>query len=216
MEIYRELVVKAPISAAVAIAIGLIVLLGYFTGVPLLVTLRNVFAQWAIIVAAVGLFVGIANLVTVHGRKVSQGEKGSGYSLLVLVALVLTVIVVGYLGPGAEWSLWIFEYIQLPIEMSLLALLAVVLVYAAARMLHRKMSPLTWVFIATVVIVLAGSVTWLGNEIPGLHGPDGLRSILVQVLGLAGGRGILIGVALGTAASGLRILLGSDRPYGGA
>jgi hypothetical protein len=32
---------------------------------------------------------------------------------------------------------------------------------------------------------------------------------------MAGARGILLGVALGTVATGLRILIGADRPYGG-
>jgi hypothetical protein len=30
---------------------------------------------------------------------------------------------------------------------------------------------------------------------------------------MAGARGILLGVALGTVATGLRVLLGIDRPY---
>jgi len=32
---------------------------------------------------------------------------------------------------------------------------------------------------------------------------------------MAGIRGILMGVALGSIATGLRILMGADRPYGG-
>jgi hypothetical protein len=36
---------------------------------------------------------------------------------------------------------------------------------------------------------------------------------VLQRLPDAGGRGILIGLALGTIATGVRILLGVDRPY---
>jgi len=32
---------------------------------------------------------------------------------------------------------------------------------------------------------------------------------------VAGARGILLGVSLGVIATGVRILIGSDRPYGG-
>jgi hypothetical protein len=42
-----------------------------------------------------------------------------------------------------------------------------------------------------------------------------LRTWIVQVPSVGGARGILLGVALGTIATGLRILMGSDRPYGG-
>jgi len=42
-----------------------------------------------------------------------------------------------------------------------------------------------------------------------------VRPFIAQVLAAGGARGILIGVALGTLTTGLRVLLGSDRPYGG-
>jgi hypothetical protein len=42
-----------------------------------------------------------------------------------------------------------------------------------------------------------------------------VRPWITQVLALGGARGILIGVALGTLTTGLRVLFGADRPYGG-
>jgi hypothetical protein len=38
---------------------------------------------------------------------------------------------------------------------------------------------------------------------------------LVERLPVAGGRGILIGIALASLTAGLRVLLGADRPYSG-
>jgi hypothetical protein len=38
---------------------------------------------------------------------------------------------------------------------------------------------------------------------------------LAARLPIAGGRGILIGIALGSLTAGLRVLLGADRPYSG-
>jgi hypothetical protein len=43
---------------------------------------------------------------------------------------------------------------------------------------------------------------------------DFIRPWIQQVLALGGARGILIGVALGTLTTGLRVLFGADRPYG--
>jgi hypothetical protein len=40
-----------------------------------------------------------------------------------------------------------------------------------------------------------------------------IKDWILNVPTLAGVRGILLGVALGTIATGLRILLGADRPY---
>ena len=104
--------------------------------------------------------------------------------------------------------LFVFQYIQLPVESSLMALLAVSLAYAAARMLRRRLSPATITFFAVAVLVLVkntpigGAFNWLTNWI-------------ITVPAIAGARGILIGVALGIIATGLRILMGVDRPYNG-
>jgi hypothetical protein len=58
--------------------------------------------------------------------------------------------------------------------------------------------------------VLISAIAWSPLTILGL--PD-LRNWLVNTWAVAGARGILLGVALGAIATGLRILLGSDRPY---
>jgi hypothetical protein len=206
---------ETPLSAAIAIGFGLVVLLGYFIDLPILDTLRQVFVQWAVILVSVAMLVGVANLALAHWRKIGQEQAGGAYSILVLVSLVVTLLVVGYFGPTGDWSLWIFNNIQVPVESSLMAILAVVLVYASARVLRQRINLLSVVFIGTVLVMLILAVPWLGIEIPGLHGPDGLRSFISQVLAIAGARGILIGVALGTIATGLRVLMGADRPYGG-
>jgi hypothetical protein len=64
------------------------------------------------------------------------------------------------------------------------------------------------------LLILLGTapLPLLGN-IPGLS--DFVRPYLAQVIAVGGARGILLGVALGTLTTGLRILFGADRPYGG-
>jgi hypothetical protein len=206
---------KISISVAIAIAFGVIVLLGYFVDVPLLRLLTEVFLRYAAILAAVALWVGLVNLFTVHWRKVTRGEKGSLYSVIVLISFGVTALVVAYFGPTAEWSMWIFNNIQIPIETSLMALLVVILVFATIRLVRKRMNWFTLVFIGAALVMLLGSAPVFGVELPFLHGPNGLRAIIAQIPVAAGARGLLFGVALGTIATGLRILIGTDRPYGG-
>ena len=93
-----------------------------------------------------------------------------------------------------------------------MALLAVILAYAGARLLQRRLNAVTVIFLITVLMILVTSTPIMGIEIPGL---SELRGWVVQVPAVAGTRGILLGVALGIIATGLRILIGSDRPYQG-
>lgn len=204
---------RAVILALIAFASGGVVLLGYFIDLPGLRDLRLMFVDWAIILAAVALLIGVLNLARVHWTRVRSAQKGSLNSLILIVSMLSTlVVVIVFGGPTAPWSMWIYNHILIPVETSLLALLAVILVYAFAHMFHRSVTLPTLIFAGVVVFALIGNFSLPGLEIPLLRE---LRAWLTQVWALAGMRGILLGVALGTIATGLRVLLGSDRPYGG-
>lgn len=200
------------ISIAVAVAIGVVVLLGFFVDLPLLISVRVTFLRWAVILASIALVVGVLNLLGVHWRKVSGSQPGSIYSVVLIVSLLATLVVAGFFGPTASWSMWIFNYIQVPIETSLMAILAVVLAYAAARLLNRRLNLFSLIFLGTALLVLVGTASLPGLNVPALND---LRAWFERVPATAGARGILLGVALGTIATGLRILMGADRPYRG-
>ncbi len=203
---------------AIAMAFGLLTLIGYFfSSSPLLTGLRFLLLDLAVILAGFAVFVGVANLLNVHGKKIRRHEKSSAYSTLLIIALVTTFLlgmvarfvpVVGSLFSGA------FNYIQLPVETTLMGILAVTLVLAAVRLLRRRFNWLSVLFLVTALLIIFGTVSlpFLG-EVPGLSSL--VRPVLAQVFAASGARGILLGVGLGSLAMGLRVLFGADRPYGG-
>ena len=199
-------------SAAIAISTGLVVTLGYFLDAFELNSLRLVFVQWAVLLAAVALLVGMFNLVMVHIRKIGDGGVKAIYSAVLVIALAVTFLL-GVLGSDQRLSNWIFTNIQVPIEASLMAILAISLAYASARLLQYRLNLFSFVFVGTALLVLLGSGSFPWGEIPLIS--DLIRPWLTEIPAVAGARGILLGVALGTIAAGLRILLGVDRPYGG-
>jgi hypothetical protein len=101
----------------------------------------------------------------------------------------------------------------LPVEAALMSILAITLLYAAVRLLRRRADFMGIVFIVTAALILFGSATLpFGANIPVI---SNLSIWIRQVLAVGGARGILIGVSLGTLLTGLRVLFGIDRPYGG-
>lgn len=208
---------NAVVSTALAIASGLIVLTGYFFvqtangQASLLADLRLTLLNWAIILAGFAVFVGILNLFQVHFNKIQKKQKGSFYSLLLILSLAVT-FVFGLIKPGQMQI--VFTTIQLPVEASLMAMLAVTLTYASIRLLRRRLNLLSVIFLVTALLIMFATapLPFLGT-IPGLS--DVFRPFIAQVLAAAGARGILLGVALGTLTTGIRILFGTDRPYGG-
>ncbi|PJH76491.1 MAG: hypothetical protein CO064_00960 [Anaerolineae bacterium CG_4_9_14_0_8_um_filter_58_9] len=204
---------KGLLSTAVAIATGLIVLVGYFVEIPILVNLRITILNWVILLAAVALFVGLFNLLAVHADKIRNKQKGGIYSLVLIFSLLTTLILGLWLRPDHALMALIFNAIQLPVETSLMAMLVVTLTYASIRLLRRRNNLISIIFLVTALLILLGTapLPFVGY-VPILS--DLIRPFIAQVLAAAGARGILIGVALGSLTTGLRVLFGADRPYG--
>jgi hypothetical protein len=204
-------------STAIAIAGGVLVLAGYFFAqkengqASLLTDIRLTLLNWAIILAGFAIFVGILNLAQVHFKKIQRKQKGSVYGLFLIISLAAAFLI-GLVRPGQMGV--VFTTVQLPVEASLMALLAVTLTYASIRLLRRRFNLLSVILLVTALLILLGTVPlpFLG-DVPGLS--DWVRPFIAQVMATAGARGILLGVALGTLTTGLRILFGADRPYGG-
>ena len=203
------------IWAAFAIAFGVIVLLGYFIESERIQSLRLVIMQWAVILAAAALFIGLVNMVAANWRKLAQQESGWVYSAVLILSFLVTLTLALIFKPDNPVTQFIFNTFLFPIESSLVALLSVTLLVAGFRLLQRRRDTFTLLFLGTALIVLLGTGPWFiasGSVLNQIVGWT--RNWLAQVPAAAGARGILLGVALGAVATGLRILLGSDRPYG--
>ncbi|MBI3158639.1 MAG: hypothetical protein HYZ26_03440 [Chloroflexi bacterium] len=202
--------VRAPVSTLVALGGGWLILLAYIFGLE---GLRATILGWVVLVSAAGLLLGVLNLAAVHFGKLRGGARNALYSFLLIVSMFVTFVVTAWLGPEHAAPQWVFDYLLLPVEASLVAVMAVTLTFAAARLLSRRVDLFAILFVAFAILTLMGSGPLLGINLPIVS--DLLRPWLAQVLAGAGARGILIGVSLGTITTGLRVLLAADQPYGG-
>ena len=199
---------RAPFSTAIAIVTAILLLITYFVPVDPLLQLRGSLLQWAVILTGFALLVGVLNLLEVHWVKMKTTKTGAFYSGVLIVSFIATIAVAAVFGPTGSWTLWLYNNIQIPIESSLLALLSVVLIYTLIRVVRYRTNALTIVFVVTVLLVLIGMI-------PFLPFMQSFRNWVLQVPVVAGSRGILLGVALGIIATGLRVITGSNRPYSG-
>ncbi len=201
--------------AVLAGLLGAIVLLGYFIELGPLEPLRMQLMRWAMLVAAGALFLGLANLLQVHWEKVNNQRSGWGYSAVLIFALLITLAIGLVFGPDFGMMLLLFNRVQAPMEASLMAVLAVILITGGVRMVLEKRDVYRLVFIGTAILVLVGASPWvLAMDTGAARLMGNVRAWVSGVWSAAGARGMLIGMALGAAATGLRVLLGADRPYG--
>ncbi len=205
---------RAPFSTAIAIVVGIIILLGYFVPVGIVLALRDVLLGWAIVLAGAAALVGIINLVKTHWRKATVRGERDPYSPVLLLAFFATVgagFALG--GPANTQFQQVVNAVQIPVETSLMAVLAISLAFAAMRLLGRRMGLMGIVFVVSVVLYLLLNSGALAVD----TGADIVKTALgvVQRLPVAGARGILLGIALGSLTTGLRVLMGVDRPFSG-
>jgi hypothetical protein len=193
--------------------VGTIVLAALLTSHPLLDTAGTALIDTVVIVAAIALFLGLLNVLRVHLQIIRRQPSDRLYSL-VLIAAMLVVLVAGLpilpnqpSGPSQPLVQWIFEYIQAPIQASLSGLLVFFVMTAAYRLLRAR-NVESALMLITALLVLAGQ-TAVGL-VPVL--PE-IRDWILDVPAMAGVRGILLGVALGALLTGIRLLLGVERPY---
>lgn len=214
------------ILAVVAMLIGWLTLLSLL--MDGLADFRQVLLGWGALLMAVAVLAGALNLLRVHLTRLVSQSSG-WYSIFMVLGFGVTFIV-GLLpflddqNPVIPGDLQLtlndfpFRYIIAPTSAALSALLLFVLVFAGMRLLRRRPSFLLIVFLATAVLAVfnLGPSLFMPNELgnlgelwEGVVWPG-----ITQVLAVAGARGLLIGMALGVLATGLRVLLALDRPYG--
>lgn len=202
------------ITAVLAIASGLIVLLGYFFP-DQLSGVRGLLIDWAVIIAGMAVLVGVANLVFVQMEKVRSRNKNGIYGALLVISLIITFGLGLVFKPDHLYMQTIVNAIIIPVEASLLAILAVTLVYASIRLLRRRTDMMSVIFLASAVLFLIAIMPTPLSLNAYVHF---FQNFILDIAGMfsrGGARGLLIGVALGTLLTGLRVLFGIDRPYGG-
>ncbi|MAT42101.1 MAG: hypothetical protein CL609_07145 [Anaerolineaceae bacterium] len=204
---------KSPISTAVTIAIAIIIILGLLIPVEPLVTLKTIILDWVITIGAVAALIAIINLVRVHSRYLFKAETKNFYSLFFLIGFFFVLIIGMTFGTSHPLYKNLSHTIIISVESSLLGLLAFSLAIACFKLFKQKNNSLGVVFsVSTIVFLLTLSgvfSVFSTNEL--------MSSFLdfINQIPIAGIRGILIGVSLGTIATGVRVLIGADRPYRG-
>jgi hypothetical protein len=205
-------IVKQWIPAAIAIVVVLIVLIGYLFPSNPLSGARDVLVGWAVIIASFAFFLGLFNIVGVHIRKTRRLQKGGVYSLVflatALLSSLLSLIPVGPITPE-KTTRWIFDYVISPVGATLAALVVFTLTLAAFRLLRErqgeKIRSIFFIIIVIAVLLSSTPLIMMGEDSP--DGPIAtIRHWIVDVVGMAGMRGLLLGVALGTAITALRVL----------
>jgi hypothetical protein len=215
------------LATLIAVVAGLITLVGYFARtIGLLQDARLLLLSIVSLLAAWAVLAGALNLLLVHGKKFLNQAPGWFYSLFVILgflAVVLVNLIAPFVGLGSgaasAANAWLLHYLIGTGGAAVAGMVAFFLVFAGYRLMRTRPAFTTLVFVLTAIAVLVVMAPWptlletAAGEGGGLA--RNVLRLLVLLPASAGARGLLLGVALGAIATGLRVLLALDRPYGG-
>jgi len=199
------------INLALAYVVGVITIVGFFTR-GAFSDMAGTLAQWAAVVVAFALLVGLGNLIKVHLTRAIRRSEGWPYSLLT-VGSALAVIGAGLVsgrGPGDESVAWIFRWVYQPLGAAVFSLLAFFLTTALFRA-ARLRSAEAVVLLLVALLVIIGQAPF--SALPEMYVMTDVKNWIFDYPMLAGMRAIILGVAFGAIGISLRVLLGFDRPY---
>jgi hypothetical protein len=105
---------------------------------------------------------------------------------------------------------FVFRYIQRPVQATLFSLMAFFVVTAAWRAFRIHSAASLVMFISATLVLLGSIYLDVGG---GWQTIVDIKDWVLRVPAMAGARGLLLGIVLGTVVAGMRFLLGIERPY---
>ena len=198
-------------SIIISVVVGFTVLAGYFFQSQLGPVL-SLIIDWAILLTGAAGLIGLGYLVQMHLRRVVNWQNNAFFSLVTLLVFLLTFAAGLVLTTQNPFYRDLILNIQIPVETSLLAVLAVTLMFVSLKLIRtRGWTPMSVGFLISALVSLVLNLGY------GLAESGSVVNEVVDFwhrLPIIGARGILLGMALGGLIVGLRVLLTMSRPYG--
>jgi len=213
---------------------GMIPAVSFFFRKDAMVHVSDTLEQWMIIVAGLALLLGVVNVTQSNLRKIERRAQGWQYSLLLLISLYT----MGFFGVAGSFGMfggvaaradgsltpygWMSEYMFIPLQGTMFALLAFYVASAAFRAFRMRNLEATLLLSAATIVMLGripfGSMlfAWvpqMGPIPPGSQWLPSLTEWIMSEPNAAAQRGIIIGAALGAASMSIRVIMGIERSY---
>ncbi len=191
-------------------AIGALMLTEWFFDIPVIDNAAANVKSWVIIIEAFAFGLGALNIFLLNARSIQRKEAG-WYGNVVLIATLLLFSTVGIItGIDSDSFTRLFDAIIGPAAITLSSIGAFSIFSAGARVLRFKNID-SGVMVVVIVIALICQVPTGEMIAPWLVTAF---NWLMDVVNVAGQRGVIIGAALGAFVQAVRTLLGLERAPG--
>ncbi|MDD5530497.1 MAG: hypothetical protein PHX21_10800 [bacterium] len=207
---------RREIPLAITFITGILIIIGFFVPHKPIGEIQTIFLEWYSIIVGFTMIIGLITLSTVHTRNIRRHSPGFGYSIALILSIVITLIVCFYSGfkygglfdPGTPF-MWYYNSVFIPLSATMFALLAFFIASASYRAFRARNIEATLLLLAGVLVMIGriplGELMW--DKFPGI------AEWIMNIPQMSAKRGMLIGIALGMIVTSLRQVLGIERSY---
>jgi len=207
---------KKEIPLAITFITGLIIIVTFFIPHQPLGTMQQRLLIWYSIVLGFTLLLGMDSLLRSNIQRIIRRSPGWPFAVVLIAGFLGTMTAGIYTWATSESLLslgspfvYVYTYFIIPLQATMFSLLAFFIASAAYRAFRARTLEAT-LLLVTAAIVMLGRVP-IGAQIA--HWLPASAEWIMEIPQMAAKRGIFIGVALGTIAMSLRVILGLERTY---
>jgi hypothetical protein len=202
---------RSEVPIAVSFIVGFLLVGDFFLNIKPLQDFAKEIQNWGIIVAAFALGLASFNLLRIHGNHIIRKNDSWPYSAALIVTLVgMAGLGVAQSANHPTYKFW-FDNLFSPCQATVYAMTGFYISSAAYRAFRIRT-------VEASVLLISAAIVMLGRAPVGelmFKGFPDWANWLVNVVNMAGQRGMMIGAGIGAIASGLRVLLGIERGHMG-
>jgi hypothetical protein len=200
---------RRQIPLIICFTVGMFMLVQFFVPSKPSVRAYETVVDWTQTIFVFTLLVGVTGMLKYHLEKVSRKKEGFGYNVVTLISVVVMALAGLIWGRQQGPFVWMFENIQSPMQATIFSLLSFFVASAAYRGFKARNTEAT-LLLAAALLVMIGRVP-IGDFISPYF--PKIANWILDVPSMTARRGIFIGIALGTIATSLRVILGVERTY---
>ena len=226
---------RRQVPLVLCFAFGIVMALTEFSPHRLSQGLNEEVIKWALVIGPFALVLAVATLVQTHWVRIRRRAEHWQYSYVVFAGMIIMVLVgiptflnkISFLseinlsfGPKSPIFVWLFNYVQVPMDATMFSLLAFFIASAAYRAFRARTLEATLLLAAALIVMIGnapvGDLIW-NTVMPFADNlPSTARQWILDNPNLSARRGIILGISLGVISQSIRIILGIERSYLGS
>jgi hypothetical protein len=211
---------KREIPLVITSVVGIAFVIQYFIPHSPFDRFEQLFSDWFFIIAACAIWLGALNLLKLSFIKIQKQKKDWPYSVIIVISW-FAMAIAGLIGgrdfqtPGTRFD-WLYVNVYTPLSATMFAILAFFVASASYRAFRARNLQATLLLVSGFLVMM-GRVLFddiiFGPFVKNFTPLSDISSFIMNYPNLAGQRAIMIGIALGTVSTALRIMLGIERSY---